>query len=62
MEHWPAIHTKRFDGESLGSWQRRAAESQEINTGFRELKFRGEIAEQKERRLIALQEPHLELI
>ena len=61
MEHWPPIRTKRFEGEGLRAYERRAAEIVEIITGFRELRFNGEIAEEKERRLIRLQEPHLEL-
>ena len=62
MEHWPAIRTKRFEGESVAGHKRRATEIEEIITGFRELKFRGDIAEEMERRLIMLQEPHLELV
>lgn len=60
MEHWPPIRTKRFEGESLQAYQRRAAEIIEIITGFRELRFYGEVADEKERRLMLLQEPHLE--
>ncbi len=61
VEHWPPIRVKRFEGESMGAYERRAAEIVDIITGFRELRFRGALAEQKERRLMMLQEPHLEL-
>ncbi len=61
MEHWPPIRTKRFEGENERSYVRRAREIAEIITGFRELRFYGEEAEEKERRLMALQEPHLDM-
>ena len=61
MEHWPPIRTRRFEGESQRAYERRAAEIAQIITGFRELRFNGELAEEMERRLIRLQEPHLEL-
>jgi hypothetical protein len=60
MDEWPPIKCERFDGESLESYSRRASEVKEIIQGFRSLRFRGDLAEQKERRLIELQEPHLQ--
>ena len=60
MDEWPAIVCERFDGESTDSYRRRSAEVVEIIKGFRSLRFRGEVAEQKEKRLLQLQEPHLE--
>jgi hypothetical protein len=60
MDEWPSIVCERFDGENGDTYRRRSAEVVEIIQGFRNLRFRGEIAEQMERRLIELQEPHLE--
>jgi hypothetical protein len=60
MDEWPAITVERFEGESLEIYRRRSVEIVEIIKGFRSLKFRGDIADQKERRLLLLQEPSLE--
>jgi len=60
MDSWPKIRCKRFDGESMDHYLRRSAEVREIIQRFRKLKFDGDIAERMERRLMLLQEPHIE--
>lgn len=53
---WPTLQWERFKGESLRAYQRRAREIQEIMDGFRMGRFRGDVAEQMEQRLVQLQE------
>jgi hypothetical protein len=60
MDEWPPIVCKRFDGERMDIYRRRSMEIIEIIQGFRSMKFRGEVADQMERRLIELQEPQYE--
>jgi len=60
MDSLPDIVCERFDGETRDTYRRRSEEVVEIIQGFRNLRFRGEVAEQMERRLMVLQEPHLE--
>lgn len=59
---WPRIVPERFDGEDLQSYRTRAARIEELVTGFRMGRFGRDIAEQKERELIRLQEYGLELL
>jgi hypothetical protein len=59
-EGWPSMRWERFKGETLRAYQRRAREIQEIIEGFRMGRYRGDVAEQMERRLILLQEQALE--
>jgi hypothetical protein len=60
MEHWLPIRCKRFDGESMDAYQRRAAKITEIITGFRMSYYRGDLGEAMERKLLELQTPALE--
>ncbi|MDR3475052.1 MAG: hypothetical protein P4M09_25655 [Devosia sp.] len=60
MDEWPPIVCERFDGEGMDTYRRRSAEVIDIIQGFRNLRFRGEVAEEKEQRLAELQEPLLE--
>jgi len=53
---WPAPKCVRFDGESLEFYERRISEIMKIQDGFRMGRYRGDIAEHMERRLILLQE------
>jgi hypothetical protein len=53
---WPVIRVTQFSGESEREFRARAAEIIEIITGFRKSIFRGELGEEKEARLIELQE------
>ena len=55
-EGWPSLQWERFKGETLRAYQRRAGEIEEIIEGFRMGRYRGNVAEQMERRLILLQE------
>jgi hypothetical protein len=57
---WPSMQWERFSGETLQGYQRRASEIQQIIEGFRMGRYRGETADQMERRLIRLQEQALE--
>jgi hypothetical protein len=59
-EGWPSLQCERFGGETLPAYHRRATEIQQIIEGFRMGRYRGEIADQMERRLIRLQEQPLE--
>jgi hypothetical protein len=61
-EGWPALQVERFDGEPPAAYRHRAREIVEIVEGFRMGRYRGEVAERMERRLIRLQEQSLELL
>ena len=61
-EGWPAMRWERFDGENLRAYQRRVDEIDGIMKGFRMSRYRGEIADRMERRLVELQEQALEPI
>ena len=61
-EGWPALQVERFDGEPPAAYRHRAGEIAEILDGFRMGRFRGDVAERMERRLIRLQEQSLELL
>lgn len=57
---WGRIATDRFEGEDLPSYRARSERIADIMTGFRMGRWRGDIAERKERELIRLQEVGLE--
>jgi hypothetical protein len=57
---WPRIVPERFEGEDIQSYRARAARIEELMTGFRMGRFGRDVAEQKERELIRLQEYGLE--
>ena len=57
---WPRIVPERFEGEDIQSYRVRAARIEELMTGFRMGRFGRDVAEQKERELIRLQEYGLE--
>lgn len=57
---WPRIVPKRFQGEDLQSYRTRSARIEELMTGFRMGRFGRDVAEQKERELVRLQEFGLE--
>jgi hypothetical protein len=59
-EGWPSMQWERFKGETPEAYNRRAGEIRQIVEGFRMGRYRGEIAEQMERRLIHLQEQAFE--
>jgi len=59
-EGWPVLQWERFPGESLQAYRRRVDEIEEILQGFRMSRYRGEVAEKMERRLVDLQEQSLE--
>lgn len=61
-EGWPALQVERFDGEPPVAYRHRAQEIVEIVEGFRMGRYRGDVAERMERRLIRLQEHSLELL
>jgi hypothetical protein len=61
MEGWPRILTERFDGESLETYRRRSARIVEIVTGFRMGRYEKDVAEERERELLDLQDPSLVL-
>jgi hypothetical protein len=61
-EGWPALRLERFEGEPPVAYRSRSAEILEIVEGFRMGRYRGDIAERMERRLIRLQEQSLELL
>ena len=61
-EGWPSLQWERFRGETLQAYHRRANEIQQIIEGFRMGRYRGETADQMERRLIRLQEQALESV
>lgn len=53
---WQALHYNRFKDESAEEYRRRVAEIAKIHDGFRMGRYRGDVAESMERRLIRLQE------
>ena len=55
-DSWPAPRCSKFKGESPEAYQRRVAEVATIQEGFRMGRYRGDLAEHMERRLIYLQE------
>ena len=61
-EGWPSMQWERFEGETIPAYKRRAEELKQIVDGFRMGRYRGEAAEQMERRLIHLQEQPFELL
>jgi hypothetical protein len=61
VEGWPRISTERFDGESVETYRRRSARIVEIVTGFRMGRYADDVAEQRERELLDLQDPGLVL-
>jgi hypothetical protein len=61
-EGWPSLQVERFDGEPAVAYRHRAQEILEIVEGFRMGRYRGDVAERMERRLIRLQERSLELL
>ncbi|CDP51854.1 hypothetical protein [Paradevosia shaoguanensis] len=60
MDGWPRIASKRFDGENVDIYRKRAAAIAEIITGFRMGRFDSETADEMEQRLMDLQNPILE--
>ena len=60
-EGWPSMQLERFEGETLQAYKRRADELLQIIEGFRMSRYRGDVADQMERRLIRLQEQPFEL-
>jgi hypothetical protein len=61
-EGWPVLQFDRFQGESPKDYRRRVSEIGQIQDGFRMGRYRGDIAEHMERRLIRLQEQPLEAL
>jgi hypothetical protein len=61
-EGWPSLRYGRFEGESPMDYRRRVAEIEQIQNGFRMGRYRGDKAEQMERRLIRLREQPLEAL
>ena len=59
-EGWPVPEYDRFESESLKDYRRRVAEIEAIHDGFRMGRYRGDLAERMERRLVRLQEQPLE--
>jgi hypothetical protein len=57
---WPKIVPERFEGEDIHSYRIRAARIEELMTGFRMGRFGRDVAEQRERELVRLQEYGLE--
>ncbi len=60
-EGCPSMQLERFEGETLPAYKRRAAELLQIIEGFRMGRYRGDVDDQMERRLIRLQEQPFEL-
>lgn len=56
---WPAPKCVKFADETLEAYRRRVSEVAKIQDGFRMGRYRGDIAEHMERRLIWLQEQPL---
>jgi hypothetical protein len=61
-EGWPVTQHDRFKDESTEAYRRRVSEIGQIQDGFRMGRYRGDIAEHMERRLIRLQEQPLEAL
>ena len=61
-EGWPVLQFERFKGESPEAYRCRVVEIGHIQDGFRMGRYRGDIAEHMERRLIRLQEQPLEAL
>jgi hypothetical protein len=61
-EGWPAPQYDRFRGESPDGYRRRISEIGQIQDGFRMGRYRGDIAEHMECRLIRLLEQPLEAL
>ena len=61
-EGWPVLQYDRFKGESLEAYRRRISEIGQIQDGFRMGRYRGDVAEHMERRLIRLEEQPLEAL
>ena len=55
-EGWPSMQWERFSDETVQAYHLRTNEIQQIVDGFRMGRYRGEAAEQLERRLLRLQE------
>jgi hypothetical protein len=53
---WPRVVPERFEGEDTRSYRTRAARIEELITGFRMGRFGRDVAEQRERELVLLQE------
>jgi hypothetical protein len=61
-EGWPVLQHDRFKGESMDAYRRRVSEIVQIQDGFRMGRYRDDIAEHMERRLIRLLEQPLEAL
>lgn len=61
-EGWPVSQHERFRGESPQTYRQRVSEIEQIQHAFRMGRYRGDIAEHMERRLIRLQEQPLEAL
>lgn len=61
-EGWQAPQYDRFKGESPDAYRRRVSEIGDIQDGFRMGRYRGDIAEHMEGRLIRLQEHPLDAL
>lgn len=55
-EGWPVLQYERFKGESPDAYRRRVSEISDIQHGFRMGRYRGDMAEHMERRLVGLME------
>ncbi|HVY51906.1 MAG TPA: hypothetical protein VHA07_10160 [Devosia sp.] len=60
-EGWPMPRYDQFKGESPESYRRRISEIGQIQDGFRMGRYRGDLAEHMERRLVRLLEQPLEV-
>lgn len=61
-EGWPAPEYERFRGESSDGYRRRVVEISQLLEGFRMGRYRGDVAEHMERRLVRLQEQPFEAL
>ena len=59
-DEWPPIKTKRFEGESLDAYRRRADKVAEIMQAFRMGRYDSDLGEVMERKLTELLTPALE--
>ncbi|MET3900618.1 hypothetical protein ABIB57_004584 [Devosia sp. UYZn731] len=59
-DEWAPIKTKRFEGESLDAYRRRADKVAEIMNGFRMGRYDRDLGEVMERKLTELLTPALE--